>query len=45
LNVLRIDRNPLCDASCAGLLAAVHSRDEGLDVLDMGRLIVFGADD
>ncbi len=42
LKALRIDHNPLCDAACAGLVAAVHSREVlgGLDLLDMGRLVV-----
>jgi hypothetical protein len=37
---LKIDHNPLCDASCAALVLASHSRHEGFGVLDISRLFL-----
>jgi hypothetical protein len=45
LSSVKIDHNPLCDAACAGLVLAAHSRAQGMEVLDVGRLVVVGVVD
>ena len=40
MSSVKIDHNPLCDAACAGLVLAAHSRAQGMEVLDVGRLVV-----
>ncbi len=40
MKALIIDHNPLCDAACAALVLASHSRNEGFSVLDISRFVV-----